>query len=129
MSIKQIFLQQIDNFINELSNLFPNDGDIQLFSEKYNLIRSANSKLIIEYFVQFIYPFKNQIIDKDDQFFLGGGGQEELKDKSGLKFRDSIKKIWISEMSTDNKEIVWKYFKTFVLLSEKYIIENLDKNK
>ena len=123
MSIKQIFLQQIDNFIKELSNLFPNNGEIQLFNEKYNLIRSANSKLIIEYFVQFIYPFKNQIMSKDDQFFLGGGGQEELKDKSGLKFRDSIKKIWVSEISIDNKEIIWKYFGTFILLCEKYNIE------
>jgi len=120
MSIKQIFLQQTDNFINELCTIFPKNSEILIFREKYNFIRSANSKLIIEYFVKFIYPFKEQIMTQADSFFLDGGGQEEIKDNSGLKFRDSLKNLWIDEMSSENKEIVWKYFKIFIILCEKY---------
>ena len=52
-----------------------------------------------------------------------GGGQDELKDTSGLKFRDNLKILWLDNMSEENKEIVWKYFKVFVLLCEKYVIE------
>lgn len=125
MSIKQTFIQQIDNFLNELCTIFPHNGEIQLLNEKYILIRSANSNLVIEYFVEFIYPFKNQIMSEDEKFFISGGGQEDLKNNSGLKFRDNIKKLWISEMSDENKEIIWKYFKIFILLSEKYIFENM----
>ena len=66
---------------------------------------------------------------EDDKFFLEGGGQDELKDNSGLKFRDNIKNMWLSEMSDENKEIIWKYFKIFVILSEKYIMETLNKDK
>jgi len=124
MSIKQIFLQQTDNFINELCTIFPKNGDILLLGEKYNLIRSANSKLIIEYFVTYIYKHKQKIIDSDESFFLEGGGQEELKGNSGLKFRDNITKLWINEMSESNKEIIWKYFKIFIVLCEKYMLEN-----
>lgn len=127
MSIKQIFLQQTDNLIDELCNIFPNHNDILLFREKYNLVKSANSKLIIEYFVMYIYPFKKMIMDQDESFFLDGGGQDEIKDSSGLKFRDNIKNLWIAEMSNENKDIVWKYFKTFIILCEKYILENYDK--
>ena len=125
MNIKQIFLQQTDNFINELCNIFPDHGDILLFREKYNLVRNANSKLVIEYFVQYVYPHKQKIMDQDVTFFLEGGGQDEIKDTSGLKFRDNIKNLWVDHMSDENKEIVWKYFKTFVILCEKYILENL----
>ena len=128
MSVKQIFLQQTDNFMNELCNIFSNNGEILLFREKYNLIRSTNSKLIIEYFVQFVYPHKKKIMEQDETFFLNGGGQEEIKDTSGLKFRDNLTKLWLNDMSDQNKEIIWKYFKIFILLCEKYIIENLDKN-
>jgi hypothetical protein len=128
MSIKQIFLQQTDNFMNELCNIITT-GDMLLFKEKYNFIRNANSKLIIDYFVHFVYPFKSQIISQDDKFFLEGGGQDELKDNSGLKFRDNIKNMWLSEMSDENKEIIWKYFKIFVILSEKYINEIINKDK
>jgi hypothetical protein len=125
MSVKQILLQQIDNFINELCAIFPKSNDILLFREKYIMVKSANSKLVIEYFIQFIYPLKKKIMDQDESFFLDGGGQEEIKDTSGLKFRDNIKTLWISEMSDDNKEVIWKYFKIFVILCEKYIIENM----
>jgi len=127
MSVKQIFLQQTDNFITELCTIFPENGDILLFREKYNLLKSANSKLIIEYFVQYIYPHKDKILGQEESFFLEGGGQEELKGNSGLKFRDNIKTLWIGEMSDQNKDIVWKYFKIFVILCEKYIIENMNK--
>jgi hypothetical protein len=125
MSVKQILLQQIDNFINELCAIFPKSNDILLFREKYIMVKSANSKLVIEYFIQFIYPLKKKIMEQDESFFLDGGGQEEIKDTSGLKFRDNIKTLWISEMSDDNKEVIWKYFKIFVILCEKYIIENM----
>ena len=125
MTTKQIFLQQLDNFINELCTIFPSNNDILLFREKYLLIKSANSKLVIEYFIRFIYPLKTKVMEKDETFFLDGGGQEEVKDTSGLKFRDNIKNLWISEMSEENKEIIWKYFKIFILLCEKYINENI----
>jgi hypothetical protein len=127
MSIKSIFLKQTDNFINELCTIFPKNKEITIFSEKYNLIRSVNSGVIIDYFIIYIYPHKVKIIEKDESFFLEGGGQDELKDTSGLKFRDNIKELWINEMSDENKEIIWKYFNMFILLCEKYIVENMNK--
>lgn len=123
MSIKQKFLLQTDNFINDLYNIFPDNKDIMIFKEKYFLVRKANSNLVIQYFVMYIYPFKDKIMSKDESFFLDGGGQDELKDTSGLKFRDNLKILWLDNMSEENKEIVWKYFKVFILLCEKYVIE------
>jgi hypothetical protein len=70
MSVKQTLLQQIDNFINELCTIFPKNNDILLFREKYILVKSANSKLVIEYFIQFINPLKKKIMDQDESFFL-----------------------------------------------------------
>lgn len=125
--IKQIFLQQLDNFINELCTIFPKSPDILLFRERYNLVRSANSKIVLDYFIRYIYPHKQKIIDKDESFFLEGGGQDEIKDGSNLQFRDNIKKLWLGELSDQNKEIIHKYFKVFVILCDKYIIENIQK--
>ena len=124
MSTKNIIITQITNFIDELVNTYPTNNELVLFREKYNLLRSANSQLIINYFIQYIYPHKDIIKKEDENFFLDGGGQEELNDKNGLKFRDNIKQLWQQNMSEENKKIVWKYFKTFILLIDKYIIEN-----
>ena len=125
MSIKNSLLQQIDNFMEDFLKIFPHKVEIQLFIQKYNLIRSANSNLVIEYFIKYIYPNKKQILEGDENFFIAGGGQEELKDNNGLKLRDTMKNLWISETSKENKDIIWKYFKVFILLSEKYIMENV----
>ena len=124
MSNKTKLLQQISNFIEELNTTFPNNNDIEMFKEKFLFLKSVNSQLIIEYFIKFIHPLKESILNKDENFFLDGGGQDEVKDKNGLNMRDNLKKLWISEMSDDNKTVVWKYFKIFILLSDKYINES-----
>ena len=123
MTTKQILLQQIDNFTSELCTIFPQNNEILLLKEKYSMVKSMNSKLVIEYIVQHIYPLKQMILEQNEDFFLNGGGQEEIKDNTGLRFRDNICKLWVSQMTDENKEIVWKYFKVFVILSEKYIKE------
>ena len=60
MNVKSMFLKQIDNFISELCIIFPKSKDILVLSEKYNIIKSVNSNLIIEYFVIYIYPHKTR---------------------------------------------------------------------
>jgi len=127
MSVKNIIINQISNFIDELDSTFPNNKDIMIFKEKYSMLKSINSQLILDYFIQFIYPHKKRIMEQDDNFFLEGGGQEELKDKNGLNMRDNLRDLWTNKMSDENKVVVWKYFKTFILLIKKYILENVNK--
>lgn len=122
-SIKTKLIQQISNFIDELDSTFPNHGDISIFKEKFLFLKSANSQLIVDYFIQFIYPLKEFITNKDERFFLDGGGQEKI-DSKGLNMRDNLRNLWINDMSVDNKTIVWKYFKIFILLTDKYILEH-----
>jgi len=127
MSTKNIIITQITNFIDELVNTYPNNNELVIFREKYSLLKNANSQLIINYFIQYIYPHKDVIKNEDEKFFLEGGGQEEINDKNGLKFRDNMKQLWNNNMTENNKKIVWKYFKTFILLIDKYIVENVGK--
>ena len=121
---KSIIITQITNLINDLTTTYPDDKEMMIFKEKYNMLKSFNSQLIIDYFIQFIYPYKELIKNENETFFLEGGGQEELNDKNGLQLRDNLKELWINNMKDENKKIVWKYFKTFILLIDKYILEN-----
>jgi hypothetical protein len=125
MSVKQTFLNQIDNFLDEVKIISNNNTEIMIFCEQYNLLKSVNSKLIVEYFIKFVYPFKDKIRDKDESFFLQGGGQEDLNDKSGLKLRDTLTNLWANKLDQDKKDIIWKYLLVFCLLGEKYVIENM----
>lgn len=124
---KQILLTQIENFINEIKDISNNNKEILLFYEQYNLLKSVNSKLIVDAFIQYVYPHKDKIKNKDDTFFLNGGGQEELEklDKNAIKIRDVLKNLWENKIDDDKKEMVWKYMLVFCLLAEKYMLENI----
>jgi hypothetical protein len=125
MNLKSVIITQISNFIDEIDTTFPGNKDIMVFKEKYAMLKSINSQLIVDYFIKFIYPHKTRIQGEDDTFFLEGGGQEEISDSKGLNMRDNLKDLWTNKMNDENKKIVWKYFKTFILLIEKYILENV----
>jgi len=122
-STKHIFLTQFDNFVDEMKLICDNNKDILLFYEQYNMLKSINSKLIIEYFIKYVYPHNKAIRERDEEFFLKGGGQEVLKDDASLHLRDTISNIWITKIDDNKKNIIWKYMLAFCLLSEKYIIE------
>ena len=126
MSTKQIIITQITNFINELCTTYPDKKDMIVFQEKYNMVIGINSQLVIDYFIKYIYPFKEMIMTENVDFFMEGGGQEELSDKYGLRLRDNLKNLWTNEMKEENKKVVWKYLKTFILLIEKYVRENVN---
>lgn len=121
--IRSVFIQQLDSFVEEISTLYPEEKEIMLFAEKYKLIKGANSTFVIESFVKYVLPLREQILAKNEDFFLSGGGQDDVKDDYSSKLRDIIKNVWIHKMSEVNKEIIWKYFTVFVRLSEKYAVE------
>ena len=58
---KQLLLSQLDNFFTELCNTFPTNIELSIFKEKYFLLKKANSAIIVEYFIMYIYPFKQNI--------------------------------------------------------------------
>ncbi len=121
--IRTVFIQQLDSFVEEISTLYPDEKEIMLFAEKYKLIKGANSTFVIESFIQYVLPLRDQILTKNEDFFLNGGGQEAVKDDYSSKLRDIIKNVWVNKMSEVNKEVIWKYFTVFVRLSEKYAVE------
>ena len=126
MSYKRFFLQQVENLVKELVNILPGNSNVELFKEKFYLIRKMNNILIINSFIRYVLPYKKQIEDHNEKFFLDGGGQEDIS-KDNYKFTLDIKKDWNS-ISADNKEIIWKYFNILILLSEKYICEKMTKS-
>lgn len=128
MNYKLEFLKQVENFMDELIEIFPEEKSLMIFKERYLLLKKMNSNKILESFIVFVLPFKEKIMNEDDTYFIDGGGQEKVPQDT-LAFRDSIKNLWLEKMSEQNRKISWKYFKIFVLLSEKYLKEKYMQNE
>ena len=120
------FNMTISNLIDDLiiicGDKFKN---LKTFKEKFNLLKSCNPRKIIEQFLINIQPYKEQIKNKNDKFFLEKIYQEEVnKNVSEESYIEqsldqilNLKEIWVT-LEEKNKEIIWDYFNVLVKLVE-----------
>jgi len=129
------FNNQVDALINVLKNIdtIKNDPAIQLFEMKLNAARKLNAKIAIENFIKNVFQYKEHIMTKDEEFFLGNI-EQRVKEVSIEEFEDNetklhqalnIKEHWNKHLSPENKEVIWKYFQVLIKLAERYITEKI----
>jgi hypothetical protein len=130
------FNSQLENMLNDLSSAFPNFIDIKVFREKYYMARSSNPRMIILTFLKYIYPYKDKIVNKDEQFFLSDNLTKNITNNSDLQ-KDvnadnefiltkalNLKTLWL-DMNEQQKNTLWTYFKVLIVLSERYVKDQL----
>jgi len=114
------FKNSIITFLDELIDQFPLEADLVIFR-----IFMKNQVPIIDImnmFIQKLLPFKEMIVTRNEDFFLNhctlfDGMQDSNKKDSVNKF----KKIWRSgNLDKDDKEVIFKWFDSFIFLAEKY---------
>jgi len=114
------FNEQLLNFLQEMCRLFPEDKKLSTFLFTVDLMKKANPRELMNQFKQYVYPFKSQILNKDESFFLENAFGDNIQDKSNMSEMLRIKEIWISGKLTKNdKDCIWNYFKVFIYLLDK----------
>jgi hypothetical protein len=127
MSYIEAFNNQMDSFIRDLETSYSDKSnvmsDIRNFRTAISIMRRINQKKVVENVMYYIYPYKNQIVQGDEDFFFNHGFEDELKDArlDGDKgfMRAMHFKTLYRESSDSNKEAIKKYFKVLILLGEK----------
>jgi hypothetical protein len=70
-NIATIFNDHFTEFINDISNVFPNNVKIVSAKNSLSTIRRANPKMLIKIWINYIaIPYKTQIENGDISFFL-----------------------------------------------------------
>lgn len=124
-----IFNTKISEFLNDLIRLFPDDADFKMYKTAISLAKLADEKKPLQYYKKFVTEeYKEHIRNKNDKFFLDHDYKEILSDSelsndiNSVNFSsqivDRLKGYW-SQISDENKEIVWNYFTLFLKISEK----------
>jgi hypothetical protein len=120
------FNKQVTNFLNDLHKILPSQKDIAVYQTQLETVKMMNSQLLLQSFIQFVYPYKKQIMEKDEQFFLKDGNVQVEEDdlSKAIHLRD----LWQNKLRKENKDIVWKYFQVMVVLAEKAVLETSGNN-
>jgi len=116
--------QMIDALLDRYSYHEYFNKELSLTKEKFLLLRKTNPRKVMEGVLVFVYPYKRQIMENDDNFFLNKDYQEDTKNDGHLVKALKIKDLWETDMDENTKTNLFNYFKVLIVLAEKYVAEN-----
>lgn len=109
MTSVSAFNDMMGNFLAELHLSFPEEKSIKKYMTTFELLRSANGRLVIDGFMSAVAPHANQISAKDEAFFIENA--ETIDFLKDINF----KKIW-PIASANTREAIWDYIQTLCML-------------
>jgi hypothetical protein len=117
LDILKLFKTNLIKFLDALVEQFPSEGDLAVLRVFLSEQIPIEDVLIV--FSKRLLPYKQMILNKDEKFFIEGDDVFKGVSSDTVSY---CKNIWLSEKITgEDKEQIWKWFKLFVNLSEKYM--------
>ena len=106
------FCNQLTAFLEDLCETYPEETDISTAAQKLKLLKQVNPRLIQSVFMSSVYSeYSRPILDEDEDYIL-----ERIKAEENNMALWVFDKHWAT-MSEANKQAVWRYVKTLVLLA------------
>lgn len=126
-----IFNININGLVDDLIRLFPDKKYLQVFKLKFETLIKYNPRRSYNLFKSEVYIYKNEIINRDSNFFLKKKYNDRLKNNDinsnwSLDKILDIKNIW-GQLSNDNKNIIWEYFSVLIICAEKINMNDCSK--
>jgi hypothetical protein len=126
LNVIKCFNEKMNEFVSDLLKLYPNDTDFQTLKTSLSMLHLVDDRKLMRLFRKYVHDdYKTKLLNKNDDFFLNHDYNEEVgefgDDKVDLSngLIKKLKDYWVN-ISEENKEIIWKYFKVLILLCDKY---------
>ena len=103
------FNDMMSQFLVELHKTFPEEKGIKKMLTSFDVLKSANPRMVVDSFMNGVSPYASQISAKDDKFLL-----EECKKIDFLKDLD-LASYW-QRMSANTRDATWQYLQTLYML-------------
>jgi hypothetical protein len=116
----QIFRDNINKFVDQLTRIYPDDRDLHVYKDKVALYAKVDPRGMVEYFMENIGSYTRHIMQRNEDFFLKDLAIHEVTQKE--KYRelfDKVRFLWLEGMTPETKNTVWQYFVVFVTLGAK----------
>ena len=106
--------------MQDLIRVFPEDVEFRMYELAIRSTLMCYPDYVSEMFhTKVTIPYGEKIINRDDTFFLTHDYTDVVQPHEETNAMiEKIKNYW-ANMSQENKEIVWKYFRVLVLLTRK----------
>lgn len=114
----EAFYSQFGEFLAQLSKMYPEDKDFPAFASNLSVMKFMNPMYPINFVKSDVVDkYKDKILSRDESFFLKS---EEIQQSADIDIVYKLKS-YISEMSPENKEVVWSYIEIITKLTLKIL--------
>jgi hypothetical protein len=111
------FCNQLVAFFEDLAETYPEEREISTAAQALKLMKQANPRLLHRTFIENVYTeFATHILEEDEDYILQRAKQI-VPSHMNVAFV-IFDKHW-STMTETNKQHVWRYMKTLVLLAKR----------
>lgn len=113
-----MFNEALDHLFNYLIDTFPlYASDVLLSKSTLSLIKQGNPRLVMEQFMEFIEPYKSEILECNEDFFINFDKNCAIPNQH-LMYGFKLKGIWESAKISDmQKARIWLYFHKLIAIS------------
>lgn len=124
MKFLKVFTNLLDEFLSQLSLVFPDEQDLKRYHRNAQTLIQMNPRLVLNLFQTYVLPYRQQITCRDETFFMTKDySAEEEQINSYCNGKDMIKAIRLKAlwqvMSDNTKEITWDYMNKLIQAAEK----------
>jgi len=118
--------QFIDNLIEAYSDNTYYEKELGIFKIKFELLRKTNPQKCLENFLIKIYPYKKQIMDEEETFFMNKDYTNDTNQDDNLIKALKIKELCENNMSGEIKKSIFTYFQVLIVLSERCVADKIN---
>ena len=115
MDIMSLFKKNMLDFIDELVEQYPKEGDLIVI--RFFLSEQTPIESLIEQFISRVLPHRDKIAKRNESFFI------ENDNIFGASPKDKVihfKKLYTT-MNGEDRKTLWAWFDSFVSLADKYM--------
>lgn len=110
MASLESFLNVMEEFLEELTETFPNISKLKTYYQKFKIMRTTNPRKILKKFMDGILPIEDVITNRDESYIE--------KNKNSTLDEMGITKWWTPELSSNTKDAIWKYLNTLLFIGK-----------
>ena len=120
ISFLTAFNNQLENMLDDLVNVFPEELEFSWLKDGIALVRKTNPRIVLNEFSKMVIPYKESILNRDENFFLEKDYHDDFKTVNSdyvSKLTFKIKGLW-GKMNENNRVKLWEYFESLITLGE-----------
>lgn len=120
VSVYNLFNDKLKEWIDDLITVFPNEPYFPFYKTLLSNTIWFDKTLLNKWFKYYMTPeYRNQILNKNDQFFLQESYTEMANtDGADLNFINKLKELW-HLLGEQDKEMMWRYIQCLMVIDSK----------